>query len=223
MKGEIKMLMLFFICCINLVISFTNARSCGKIWCEAKSIGGWLRVLVWCGAVQSAIGFTSVYMVIAAFVLTSIGKLDAQDLQYLSSFVYVMIIIPALGTGFIIMIHSWINFAREKSLGNFSVAAWNTFAEGLNAYRAYQSFGAAFEVVGKLFSGGSGRNRKNNANIIMLGIFVLLLGILTTATIIMRYAGTLEIPESVREKFEHKEEEKKKNVMERPQMRWSDL
>ncbi len=217
------MFFIVLICLINLAISFVNARSCGQVWCESKVIGGWFRVLVWCGAVQSAIGFTSVYMVFAVAILTAIGKLSPQDTQYLMSFYYVMIIVPAIGTGFIIMLHSWMSFAREKNLRNFSVAAWNTFAESLNVYRAYHAFGPAMKTVGELFSGGSKRDNKKNVNIIMLAIFVFMLGIATTAVIIMRYAGTLEIPESIRNKFETKEEEQKERLMNKSKMRWADL
>ena len=45
---------------VNLVISFFNARSCGKVWAESKAIGGWFRACVWAGAIMAAFGFTNV-------------------------------------------------------------------------------------------------------------------------------------------------------------------
>ncbi len=186
--------MLVLLCIINLVISFTNARAVGLAWCETKAIGGWPRLLVWCGAIQSAIGFTMVYMVIAVTLLLATGKMTPESAQQLADFIYLMIIVPALGTGFIITIHSWIAVARERSLKTMGVAAWNTFASVHNAYGAYKSFGAAFDSVGKVLI-GEGKDRKKDANIILLAILVLLLGVATTTAIVRRYAGTMEVPE----------------------------
>ena len=46
------MLMLFLVLGLNLVISFLNARNVGRIWAESKAVGGWVRLLAWCGAIQ---------------------------------------------------------------------------------------------------------------------------------------------------------------------------
>lgn len=52
---------------INLGISFWNAKVCGQSWVEAKAVGGFIRVLIWCGAIQAAIGFSMVLIVIILF------------------------------------------------------------------------------------------------------------------------------------------------------------
>ncbi len=193
------MLIFICICLINLFISFMNARNCGLIWCESKAIGGWLRVLVWCGAIQSAIGFTSVYMVIASFLAYHIGYLTIHDIHVLLQFFYVLIIIPLIGSGFLIMLASWIRLARERSLSSLSVAGWNTFAQIRNMYSAYHSFGPAAESVTKYFS-GSGKKRKANIGILL--ILVSIMGVLTTTVIIRRYAGELDIPNSLKPKYQ---------------------
>lgn len=59
------MLLLMLVLGVNLVISFLNARNVGRVWAETKAVGGWIRVLAWCGAIQSAIGFTYVYAVLS--------------------------------------------------------------------------------------------------------------------------------------------------------------
>ena len=67
------MFMMLIIMLINLGISFYNARSAGQVWAESKAIGGWLRLLVWCGAIQAAIGFTMVYLIIVSYIAVSVG------------------------------------------------------------------------------------------------------------------------------------------------------
>lgn len=189
------MLFLVLICFLNLLISFSNARTVGLVWCESKAIGGWVRLLVWCGAIQSAVGFTSVYMVIGIFIAYYIGYFSSQDMLLFLNFTYVLIIIPAIGSGFVVMLNSWMYLYRERSLSSLGVAGWNTFAQFHNMYRAYNSFGPALKSIGSAFSGKRSRNSKN-AGILLLAILVIMLGIITTTVIVRRYAGTLELPEA---------------------------
>ena len=194
------MIFLVGVCLVNLFISFLNARSCGLIWCESKAIGGWVRFLVWCGAIQSAVGFTSVYMVVAVVIASKIGYLDIKSIRLFVDMVYLLIVIPLIGSGLAITVHSWIRLARERNLSSLSVAGWNTFAQARNMYSAYRAFGPAVESVAKAF-GGFGNSKRKNANVVMLAIFVLVLGVLTTAVIIRRYAGELKVPEEIERKF----------------------
>ncbi len=194
------MLSLLGVCLINLFISFMNARNCGLIWCEAKAIGGFIRLLVWCGAIQSAIGFSSIYLIIASFIAFHIGYLDQNDIFYMLDLFYVLIIIPLIGTGLLITLESWIRLARERSLSSLSIAGWNTFAQARNMYYAYHSFGPAVKSVTKIFFGG--KNSKRKVSIALLVIFVLVLGIATTTVIIRRYAGDLDVPEDLKSLYE---------------------
>ena len=118
--------MLILVLGLNLVISFLNARNVGRVWAETKAIGGWIRVVAWAGAIQSAVGFTYVYAFLVAYIAVSTGYLPPAMLGVLMSLMYIMIIIPLLGSAIVITIQSWINVAREKSLMNPGVAAWNT-------------------------------------------------------------------------------------------------
>ncbi len=61
MNGTVS-IWLYVILALNFGISWWNARSCGRAWVESKAVGGSIRVLVWCGAIQSAIGFSSVFL-----------------------------------------------------------------------------------------------------------------------------------------------------------------
>ena len=193
--------MIFLILLLNLGISFFNARSVGKVWAESKAVGGWIRLLAWCGAIQAAVGFTFVYVYVVGFIAVTSGYLSASTMNIFSSLMYVMLIVPAIGTGIIITIQSWINFVREKSLMNLGVAGWNTFAEAYNMYNAVQSFGGALDTVqnglGGLFD-SDGDSDSSTARVILLAAIALLAGVLTTSVIIRRYEATLPVSEEVR-------------------------
>ncbi|MDD6134481.1 MAG: hypothetical protein PUB49_07215 [Selenomonadaceae bacterium] len=195
------MAMLIGVMILNLVISFLNARNVGRIWAETKAVGGWIRLLAWCGAIQSAVGFTFVYAIVVSYIAVSTGYLPASMLGLLSSLIYLMIIVPAIGSGIIITIQSWINFAREKSLMNLGVAGWNTFAQAYNTYNAIQSFGPALDTVqeglGGLFD-GDGDSDNSTMRVLLLAAIILLAGVMTTTVIIRRYEASLPVSEAVR-------------------------
>ena len=108
------MLLLIGVMILNLVISFLNARNVGKVWAESRAVGGWIRLLAWCGAIQSAVGFTFVYAIVVAYIAVSTGYLPPQLMGVMLNLIYLLIIIPLIGSGIFITIQSWINFAREK-------------------------------------------------------------------------------------------------------------
>lgn len=193
--------MLILIMVANVAISFFNARSAGQVWAESRALGGWIRLLAWCAAIQSAIGFTMVYLIVVGYVALSVGYLSPQLFNTLMSLVYLMVIVPAIGTGLIITIQSWIAAFREKSLMNIGVAGWNTFATVYNTYNAVQSFGPALESVteglGGLFDSDSDSDSQAY-RVILLAAIVLLAGVMTTTVIVRRYTASLPVSEEVR-------------------------
>ena len=195
------MLMLFILVLLNLGISFWNARQAGLAWSESKGVGGWIRVIVWCAAIQAAVGFTSAYAIILGTLAYQFGYLPPQAIQFMMNLTYVLIIVPALGSGLAITIHSWIAFAREKSLMNLGMAGWNTFAQAYNMYNAYQSFGPALsnvmDIVGSMFS-SDGDSDSSTARVLVLVAIAVLAGLLTTSVIVQRYASSLPVSDEVR-------------------------
>jgi hypothetical protein len=193
---DANMMWVGLILLLNFVISWSNARSCGRAWVEAKAVGGAIQVLVWCGAIQSAIGFSMVIL----FPITFIGH--GLYPQYLTDAVmagifnlwYVSIIVPALGTGFIITIESWIAAYRDHSLGNLGRAAYNTFAQAHNTMGAIRGLGPAFQAVVKLFSGRGDARGKGLLLVIVMVVLALTAGIILTAMLIHHYAGTVPLP-----------------------------
>ena len=197
-------LWLFLILALNFGISWWNARTCGRAWVESKAVGGGIRVLVWCGAIQSAIGFSSVFLFPLIFVANALFPDYFTD-EYLNgalSLWYLTIIFPALGTGFIITIESWIAAYRQHSVANLGVAAYNTLAQVHNTMAAIDGLRPAFESVGKMFASAmSGRgDARGKAAILGLMIAILVVGLalaagsILTAVLIHRYAGTVPLP-----------------------------
>lgn len=198
------MFMILIIVLLNLFISYWNAKQAGKVWAEVKAIGGWIRLVTWCAVIQSVIGFTFSYAIILGLGAHELGFLSAKALSFMMSFTYILIIVPALGSGLVLTINSWIQFSRDKSLSNLGVASYNTFAQAYNTYRAIQDIGPAFSEVlsgfGGLFDGDSDDEEDTMVKLaIGLVIVAALAGVVSTAVIVKRNAGTLPVSESVRE------------------------
>ena len=203
------MLMLVLVLGLNLVISFLNARNVGRVWAESKAVGGWIRSLSFENGVQATAegiiempaGFPFVYAVVVGYIAVSTGYLPPAMLGVMMNLIYIMIIVPLIGSGIFITIQSWIAFARDKSLSNLGVAGWNTFAQAYNTYNAIQSFGPALDSVqqglGGLFS-DDGDSDNSTARVILLVAIVLLAGVLTTSVIVRRYEASLPVSEEIR-------------------------
>lgn len=191
--------LLVLILLLNVGIAWWNARVCGESWVESKHLGGWIRLVVWSAAIQSVIGFSMAYLVVFGGIAFLFGWLPPFAVQWAASLFYLAIIVPALGTGLIITIHSWQEALRERSLLSMGTAAYNTFAMAHNAYRAVDGIGQSLGVVGEMFSSamsGDGDGKGKVALlVILLVICALLAGVYTTVVLIQRYAGTLAIPE----------------------------
>lgn len=182
------MLMLWGILALNLLISWFNCKTCGTMWAESKRLGGWIRVLVWCGAIQAAIGFSSVIIFIEVYAAYLTGHLDEKYAQAAISLWYLGIIIPAIGTGLLITVHSWIVAYRERNWANMGAAAWNTFASAHNIYNAANGgVSGAWDSVSKLFKGGDSKDSKQAQLVILLVIISLAAGILITMGLIGHY------------------------------------
>jgi hypothetical protein len=203
-----SMLALAIVCLIlsvNLLISYWNASACGKMWIESKAAGGAVRFLVWCGAIQSAIGFSSVLIFPLMFLVHALAPTYFTDLYFkgAQSLWYLAVIFPALGTGLALTIESWIAAYRERNAVNMGTAAWNTFAQIHNTAGALgnvgNSFSAVREALGSVFS-FSGDEGDAKIRVAVIGLLIMVAvvsiatvgGVLITAAIIDRYAGTLE-------------------------------
>ena len=195
---------LVLILALNFGVSWLNARSCGRAWVESKAAGGLVRVLVWCGAIQSAVGFSSVFLFPLLFVANAMAPdyFTADQLDAAVSLWYLTIILPALGTGLLITIESWIAVYRQHSLANIGVAAYNTLVQAHNTMGAINSFGPALSAVGKAFGSVAKSRGDAKGKAALLGLMIavavvviaLSAGVVLTATLIHRYAATVPLP-----------------------------
>jgi hypothetical protein len=168
---------------INFGISWFNAWGVGRGWVEAKMEGGWPLIEAVSGAVMSAVGFTWCYLIVAALIASSAKLLSADDVEYLLSYGYIIILIPLLGSGLVLTLQSWISFWRNKNLATGFAATWNTFSTYYNVHRAITILPGIFSKLGS-----SSKRGRGNALILLLLIFALIGGTLTTIAIVRHKA-----------------------------------
>lgn len=186
----------------NFGVSAWNAYAVGSSWARIEATGGLFgKIMLWCGWLMSAIGFTWCYLFLIGFIMYAVGWLDQEAVSAMFSLGYLIIIIPALGTGLIITINSWINAYHERSVGNFAIATYNTSAQFYNSYRALSAIPEALKSVieffGKGMGGSSGGKRDGKGAMGILVIIALIiaiaLGVFTTQFIADWAADRAEI------------------------------
>ncbi|QNJ57428.1 hypothetical protein Dolphis_122 [Pseudomonas phage Dolphis] len=181
-------LLLVAILAINLLISWWNAKVCGTYWSESKALGGFPRVLMWCGAIQSVIGFSMFILFAEVFVAMGLGYLPPKAAEAAVSLWYLAVIVPCIGTGIIITVHSWVVALRERNWQSIGGAAWNTFATGHNIYSAANGgVSDAFDKVGDLFSSNDSKEGAAAKLVILLVVVSLVGGALLTGWLIKHY------------------------------------
>jgi hypothetical protein len=199
--------MMILIVVLNGGLSWLNAYVCGRSWEESKACGGIIRLLVWCTAVQSAIGFSSILILALIYVVHDNLPGYFTDVYYKGaiSLWYMTIIFPMIGAGLAITVESWVAVYRDASLLRLSNAAWNTFAEIHNTAKAIESMGDAFSAVSDALSSpfNSSSDSNGDGTVAIAGLmlmvvvvsFALVGGALITAAIIRYYSGTVPLPD----------------------------
>lgn len=205
--GSVALLVLLFI--FDGAVSAINAYSAGIVWPERRAAGPFGKAVIWSTEIMAACGFTWMYLGLLTLVGIALGhnhsvaaSKDWGWLAHISSWVpalfdigYLMIIIPILGSGIVIMVHSWTVAYRRRTFGSGALASYNTFANLYNLYGAVQTIPDVIHDLigffgGASVHGGSGsKSTSSNANdeegmvIITMAILALLAGIFTTAAI----------------------------------------
>lgn len=189
------------ICLINFGISWWNAYVVGRMWGDRLVMGGFMKLVLYSAALMSALGFSSVFIVVLTLGAAALLEPEQGQLlvRYTMSSWYVLAIFPWLASGIVITLHSWVELFRTRSWVNFATTSWNTFAMAKNIYDATQNVGPAIdtvtEMLGSLVSGDSDNK---NAAVARLAIALVLLsivgGFLLTAMIIRSQAAKHRIP-----------------------------
>jgi hypothetical protein len=190
------MFLIILLLAVNFGISWFNCWSVGGMWVESKALGGFVRVLAWCGATQAAIGFSSVMGAVLLFVAAQLHVLTPRAIDAAVSLWYLLIIVPAIGTGLIITIESWIAAYRERDLASMGTAAWNTFAQAHNIYEAFDGIPTALSSVTEFFKSDDSDEEGGTAVLIVVGVVAIALagGIILTWHLIRKYSGRLPVP-----------------------------
>jgi hypothetical protein len=174
----------------------------GKAWVETKHAGGWPRVVAWAGAVMSASGFSWCYLIILTYVAYGLGFLDADHVMTALYLGYIILIPGVLSSGMVITLDSWAQTYRRTTLLNIGRAAWNTYAQIHNTFHAIGNMDKALgTVLDAMKSKSSGGSDKKGGAVVFILVFLLVMlalvsGVLTTAAIIYRVAGTTPLPEA---------------------------
>ncbi len=186
--------MVFLIWFLNLGISIWNAYATGKVWVEAKHAGGGYRFMAWMGYLMASLGFSWNILIIAGYVMVSMGKITPDQLDLFFSAGYVMLVPGILFSGYAITFQSWANAYRNHSIVNMASAAYNTYASIHNTLSAVDDFPKAFASVAKAFTGGSGRN-KGSGLILFAAVLCALSGFIIAGMIVHRVAASDGLPE----------------------------
>jgi len=189
-------LMLLGLLALNFAISWWNCYAVGGMWVESKAIGGWTRLVAWSAAAQSAIGFSSVILFALGGIGYATGHLPPRALSAGASLWYLLIILPVIGTGLVLTIHSWIIAYRERDLMSMGTAAWNTFAQAKNLYDAIDGVPQAFGQVMSFFKTDEDDDAQSQlmALVVVIVAASLLGGVILTYALIRKYAGRLPAP-----------------------------
>jgi hypothetical protein len=185
---------------INFAISIWNAYAVGKVWVEARVVGGWHRFMCWMGAIMSACGFTWCYLSFLALTAHHFQWLTEEQVAAALNLGYLLLLPFMLFGGYAITFDSWAQALRRGGFRNYGMAAWNTYATIHNTYSAWRNLGGAFASLGNFFGGRRRRDSSSDGDgggvmiVILLVVFALLAGVLTTAAIIRRAAATEPLP-----------------------------
>ena len=188
------MIWIVLLLALNGGISWWNAKGCGEMWIEANTFGGSAKLLVWSGAVQSALGFSMMFAVVAALAIGGdVGKT-------IMALWYVLAIVPMIGTGLIITVASWRRAYLSGRPGDAGVAIYNTIADAHNLSNAASGLDTAFQQIGSFFAGSLDADDIDPRNLIvkilvwLVVLLALVLGAGLTWIIIVHYMGTVSVP-----------------------------
>ena len=176
---------------LNLLISWYNARAVGKAWVELRDAGGGRRFMAWMGALMTGAGFTWCWLFVIGVVLIMTGKLDEEYIQLFFNVGWLVLIPVVVVSGWAITIDAWRQAYHQRTVGNFAVAGWDSFATTYNTYNAVSGMGDALGSVIKTLS-----RSKEGAMVVvaLLAVGVSVgLGVITTVLLIKHYAGQEEL------------------------------
>ena len=184
--------MIYLLLTLNFAISWWNCYAVGGMWAESKALGGFPRLLAWSGLIQAAVGFSMVFGIAIGAVVHAAGYLPPRAAEAAMSLWYLAVIVPVIGSGIVITVHSWIVAYRERSIANMGIAAWNTFAQAYNTYTAIDGVGEAFAKVVDFFTSDDNEDGSLLAGVVVaVALSALASGVVLAWVLVCKYAGRL--------------------------------
>lgn len=181
-------LLLVLILCLNVFISIWNCYVVGTAWKDTMFAGsGFDKALLWSGAIQSGVGFSMPLLLFLAWAISAyltsgeepyLSVAEAQQMmEWIGSFWYVAVILPILGSGLTIWIHSVRNAIQRRDFASIATASYNSFAQIYNTVSAFRNLGGALGNVGELFGalGNSKGDGKGKLALVCLIIVIMAL------------------------------------------------
>lgn len=224
-------LLLVGILLLNVGISIWNCYAVGTAWKDAMAMGGGLvKAVLYSAVVQSAVGFSLPILLVLAWVATKVLGLPGTDddgnvtpptmsateikefWEVVMNLWYVAVILPILGSGFIITGHSLYVAYQRRDFASIATAGWNTFAQIHNTIGAVRDLGGAWGNIGDFISkgldtGGDGKGSGKIKIVILLFVLVivaLMLGTMLAIGLVRYFAGRTEsrLEQYGRERFQ---------------------
>lgn len=156
-------MLLAFLLLLTLAISAWDSYVAGRAWYTSRGIAV-------CALIMGACGFIELWAALFGYVAFATGHLPPHAFQVLMESVYLLIIIPVLGSGLAITAYSWVVAARSKSLIDYGVAGYNTVAQVSNIISAAQNMGPFFGDVLSFFTSDSDSDETPGAAALVLAI-----------------------------------------------------
>jgi len=179
--------MIYIVFIINLVISWLNAWGSGKMWNESKVVGaGVPRFMLWCALISSASGFTWCYMMIVSLFATNItyqnvALLSSEQITQFQNLGFLLMYFPMTCSGIVMTVYAWVEAWKKKTLTNYGIAAWDTFATINNVSQGIRYIPDTVKSVIKYFIDDDPESDQISKWIVLLLVFlVLCVGIFTT-------------------------------------------
>src|SRR5581483_5577477 len=189
-------LLIAFVWMLNLGISAWNAYAVGKMWVYTKQMGGWARLVTWCGYIMSVCGFSWCFLLplaLLAYTNQWYG-FDNKALTATMNLGYIVLAPTMCLSGLFIWIDSLIIAWKERTFSSIAVAGWNTYAQLHNTYEVFTSLGPALDNVGSFFSGLKGKDddddNKNGLFVLVIALVVISVaaGFLVATAIVVKTA-----------------------------------
>lgn len=181
---------------LNFIISWGNAKYCGRYWTESKNEGGGFRAYIVCGYIMSIAGFTMVYSYLLLMIAPTVMQAFEVNEELIVFFeelaanlVYLVIIFPILFSGVFIWIRGIQITWENRTVGNILASGWNTYAQIHNTISAMRNVPSAFGKVFEALFGG--KKKKGQETLVLLAILLVVIALLSgyfTASAIMKKA-----------------------------------